>query len=126
MHFGNVLALGRRVSFRPIRSGLRVSFRPIRSSLAARIPERLDELCGPALGVVVLPVHLTWHGLREFDVSDTPGRLSLYTIVLSQGKRADIARFVHAGLLCHDWPQLRSLVSAEVRDVCAQRFGLAR
>jgi hypothetical protein len=97
-----------------------------RRGLAARIPERLDELRGPALGVVVLPTHLTWHGLREFDISDTHGRLRLYTIVLSQGKRKDIARFVHAGLLCHDWPELRSLISPEVRDTCARRFGLAQ
>jgi len=96
-----------------------------RRGLATRIPERLDELCGPALGVVVLPMHLTWQGLREFDVSDTDWRLRLYTIVLSQGKRTDIARFVHAGLLCHDWPQLSSLVSPAVRDTCARRFGLA-
>ena len=96
-----------------------------RRGLAARIPERLDELRGPAHGVVVLPTHLTWHGLREFDVSDTDWRLRLYTIVLSQGQRTDIARFVHAGLLAHDWPQLRSLISPEVRDACTRRLGLA-
>jgi hypothetical protein len=95
-----------------------------RRGTAARIPERLDDLRGPAQGVVVLPMHLTWHGLREFDISDTDWRLRLYTIVLSQGKRPDIARFVHAGLLCHDWPQLRSLVSPEVRQACARKFGL--
>src|SRR5436309_11812961 len=96
-----------------------------RRGLAARIPERLAELRGPALGVVVLPMHLTWHGLREFDVSDTPSRLRLYTIVLSKGKRTDIARFVHPGLLRRDWPQLRGLVAPEVRDACARRLGLA-
>jgi hypothetical protein len=95
-----------------------------RRGRAARIPERLDELRGPAQGVVVLPVHLTWHGLREFDVSDAPSRVRLYTIVLSQGERKDIARFLHPGLLCHDWPQLRSLVSPEVRDACARRLAL--
>ena len=91
---------------------------------AARIPERLDDLRGPELGTVVLHVHLTWHGLREFDVADDGPRLCLYTIVLSQGKRNDIARFVHPRLLLEDWPRLRTLVAPRVRDVCTRRFGL--
>ena len=48
---------------------------------------------------MVLPVHLTWCGLREFDVCDAPSRVRMYTIVLSQGERNDIARFLHPGLL---------------------------
>jgi hypothetical protein len=95
-----------------------------RRGRAARIPERLDELRGPAQGVVVLPVHLTWYGLREFDVSDAPSRVRMYTIVLSQGERNDIARFLHPRLLRQDWPQLRALVTREVRDACARRLAL--
>jgi hypothetical protein len=72
----------------------------------------------------MLPVHLSWCGLREFDVSDADGRLCLYTIVLSQGKRNDIARFVHPGHLRRDWSQLRGLVTPRVRDACARRLGL--
>lgn len=91
---------------------------------AGWIPERLDELRGPARGIVVLPVHLTWHGLREFDVSEAASRLRLYTIVLSQGQRADIARFLHPDLFRLDWPQLRGLLTRQVRDTCARRLGL--
>jgi hypothetical protein len=91
---------------------------------AARLPGRLDELRGPMVGIVVLPVHLTWHSLREFDVTSEPDRLCLYTIVLSQGKRNDIARFVHPGLLRQDWPQLRSLITPQVRDACVRKLGL--
>lgn len=98
---------------------------PLRRGAAARIPERLADLHGPAVGTVVLPVHLTWHGLREFDVSDRPGRLLLYTIVLSKGTRNDVARFVHPQLLREDWPRLRALIAPQVRDACARRFGLA-
>ena len=95
-----------------------------RRGQAARIPERLADLRGPARGVVVLPRHMTWHGLREFDVYDPPSRVALYTIVLSQGTRNDIARFLHPGLLRQDWPQLRGLVTREVRNACTRRFGL--
>jgi hypothetical protein len=94
-------------------------------SAAARIPERLADLHGPAVGTVVLPMHLTWHGLREFDVSDGDGRLLLYTIVLSKGTRGDMARFLHPDLLREDWPQLRTQIAPRVRDACARRFGLA-
>ena len=92
---------------------------------AARIPDRLADLRGPSVGTVVLPMHLTWHGLREFDVSDGDVRLLLYTIVLSKGSRRDVARFLHPDLLREDWPQLRTQIEPRVRDTCARRFGLA-
>ena len=91
---------------------------------AGRLPDRLEDLHGPWQGIVVLPVHLTWHGLREFDVADAAGRLLLYTIVLSQGKRNDIARFVHPRLLSEDWPELQALLTPRVRNACVRRFGL--
>ena len=95
-----------------------------RRGQAARIPQRLADLRGPTQGVVVLPRHLTWYGLREFDICDAPSRVALYTIVLSQGTRNDIARFLHPELLRQDWPQLRGLVTREVRNACARRLGL--
>lgn len=95
-----------------------------RRRVTSRIPQRLDDLRGPSLGIVVLPVHLTWHGLREFDVADPRHRLCLYSIVLSRGKRNDIARFLHPRLLHEDWPELRQLISPRVRDACVRRFGL--
>ena len=72
---------------------------PGRSGLAARLPASLADLHGPEQGVVVLPRHLAWPGLREFDVSDDRLRRSLYGIVLAQGRRNDMARFVNARLL---------------------------
>ena len=56
-----------------------------RDGLSGRLPDRLEDLRGPREGVVVLPVHLTWHGLREFDVSRDESRLVLYSILLGQG-----------------------------------------
>jgi hypothetical protein len=91
---------------------------------AARLPDRLDDLHGPWQGVVVLPVHLTWHGLREFDVALEKPRLLLYNIVLSQGRRNDLARFVNPRRLRDDWPQLRPLLSRPVRRACERKLGL--
>ena len=95
-----------------------------RRGLAAWIPERLDELRGPARGIVVLPVHLTWHGLREFDVAKDESRLVLYSILLGQGRRGDLARFVNAARLAEDWPDLAAVVSRRIRRACERRLGL--
>ena len=94
------------------------------TSQARRLPERLEDLHGPWQGVVVLPVHLTWHELREFDVALEKPRLLLYSIVLSQGRRNDLARFVNPRRLRDDWPQLRPLVSRPMRRACERKLGL--
>ncbi len=94
--------------------GLRTGF----TGHASRLPERLDDLHGPWEGVVVLPVHLTWYQLREFDVAKQRPRLLLYSIVISQGRRNDVARFLTAQRLREDWPQLRLLVSSRMRRAC--------
>ncbi len=91
---------------------------------ARRLPDRLEELHGPWQGVVVLPVHLTWHELREFDVARQKPRLLLYSIVISQGRRNDVARFLNAPRLREDWPQLRPRVSVRMRRALERKLGL--
>ncbi len=97
---------------------------PGRSGVAGRLPASLDELHGPEQGVVVLPRHLAWPGLREFDLSDDRLRRSLYGIVLTQGRRNDMARFVNARLLRADWPLLRISLDPKVRKSCERRLRL--
>jgi hypothetical protein len=94
------------------------------SGQAGRLPARIDDLHGPWQGVVVLPVHLTWYGLREFDVAAEKPRLQLYSIVLSQGRPGDMARLLNARRLAEDWPQLRVLVTRKVRRTCERKLGL--
>jgi hypothetical protein len=94
------------------------------SRQADQLPDRLDDLHGPWQGTVVLPVHMTWHGLREFDVGKEKPRLLLYSIVISQGRRNDLARFVNPRRLSDDWPQLRLLVSSKMRRACERKLGL--
>jgi len=98
--------------------------RPGRAARAGRLPASLDELHGPAQGVVVLPRHLAWPGLREFDLSDDQLRRSLYGIVITQGRRNDMARFVNARLLREDWPLLRDSLDPKVRRNCERRLRL--
>jgi hypothetical protein len=95
-----------------------------RSGLAGRLPQRLEELRGPAKGVVVLPRHLSWPGMREFDVTDDSTRRSMYGIVLTQGRRNDVARFLNARLLIEDWPLIRTSLDPKLRRWCERRFAL--
>jgi hypothetical protein len=91
---------------------------------AGRLPRRLEDFRGPGEGTVVLPVHLTWHGLREFDVSQEEPRLVLYSIVLSKGRRADLARFINGSRLRDDWPRLHTMLSRRLRSQCERTLGL--
>jgi len=87
-------------------------------AVTRRLPESLDDLHGPEQGVVVLPRHLCPPGLREFDVADDWHRRSLYGIVLTQGRRNDMARFVNARLLRQDWPVLCDSLDPKIRRGC--------
>lgn len=95
-----------------------------RVGLAGRLPQRLDELRGPAKGVIVLPRHLSWPGMREFDVTDDSIRRSMYGIVLTQGRRNEVARFLNARLLTEDWPLIRASLDPKLRRWCERRFAL--
>ncbi len=92
--------------------------------LAGRLPQRLEELHGPVKGVIVLPRHLSWPGMREFDVTDDSIRRSMYGIVLTQGRRNDVARFLNARLLIEDWPLIRASLDPKLRRWCERRFAL--
>jgi hypothetical protein len=96
--------------------------RPGRFGAAARLPAQISDLRGPARGVVMLPMHLSWPGMRECDVSDDPTRRSMYGMLLSQGKRKDIVRFVNAELLEADWAQIADSLEPKLRRLCEKQF----
>ena len=92
--------------------------------IARRLPHRLEELRGPSKGVIVLPRHLSWPGMREFDVTDDTIRRSMYGILLTQGRRNEVARFLNARLLMEDWPLIRTSLDPKLRRWCERRFSL--
>jgi hypothetical protein len=97
-----------------------------RRAHAVRLPERLEDLRGPAVGTIMLPKHLAWPGMRECDVTDDATRRSMYGIVLTQGRRNDVARFVNAGLLRQDWPVIKDALDPKLRGTCERRFSLGK
>lgn len=82
----------------------------------------LEDLSGPAAGTVELPLHLTWSGLRSFDIGDEKLLLGLYRIVLTNGLRDDLIGYLNAELLVRHWPRLRIAVGKPVRTCWEQRF----
>lgn len=99
---------------------------PSRFSTAAdRIPT-WEELGGPASGVVVLPNRLCWSGPADFDVTDPAERLTLYTLLMNCGQRADVAAYVNADLLRRDWPNVKRLTTRELTGVWEQQLSPLR
>jgi len=64
-------------------------------SYARRLPSSLEDLSGPAAGVIELPLHVAWSGRRVYDVGREDQRLVLYALLLAEAPREDIERFVH-------------------------------
>jgi hypothetical protein len=71
------------------------------------VPASLDELTGPASGVVELPVQLDWAPDTRYDLDDPDSRRSCYVKVLSEAStREELARYVDKDLLVETWPRL--------------------
>jgi hypothetical protein len=62
--------------------------------------------------------------MRECDVTDEGTRRNMYGIVLTQGQRNDVARFLNPQYLRQDWPQIRDVIDPKLRDYCERRFAL--
>lgn len=96
---------------------------PGRFGRSGRLPV-LADLRGPVRGVVLVPMHLSWPGMRECDVSDDRTRRGMYSMLLSQGQHNDIVRFVNADLLSQDWPLVASSLDPKLRRLCERQFAL--
>lgn len=78
------------------------------AGVEAKLPPDLDQLVGPADGVVELPLDLAWSGDRRFDLAD-PVQRYLYhmTVLTSAVTREHYTSWLNASLLCGDWGRLR-------------------
>ncbi|MGW7275036.1 hypothetical protein ACWGH5_31510 [Streptomyces sp. NPDC054864] len=93
-----------------------------REKFRLRLPESLDDLHGPAQGVVELPLHIAWSGMTSYDMSNPRQRMGLYRTVLHEGLREDLPRYLNHDLLLQLWPVLRTLVGRTVRTVWEEAF----
>ncbi len=89
---------------------------------ADELPDSLGDLFGPVEGVVTLPLHLAWSGLRTFDLGDEKLLLGMYRIVLLNGRHEDYTHYLDASLLVASWPVLRKMLGRGVRTAWESRF----
>ncbi|MEU6816094.1 hypothetical protein [Streptomyces sp. NPDC046860] len=93
-----------------------------REKFRRRLPESLDELHGPAQGVVDLPLHIAWSGMTSYDLGKPRQRMGLYRTVLHEGLHDDLPHYLNQDLLLQLWPDLRTLVGRTVRAVWEDAF----
>lgn len=93
-----------------------------REKFRHRLPESLDELHGPAHGVVDLPLHMAWSGMTSYDLGKPRQRMGLYRTVLHDGLHDDLPRYLNQDLLLQLWPALRTLVGCTLRSVWDDAF----
>lgn len=100
---------------------------PARTALRPSIvPDSLDDLRGPAEGIVELPVRLYWSaGSRRFDLS-SPHEAADYceSVLDAASSRSDLVRYLNAGLLVQVWPVLG--LSRAKRAAWEDRFPVLR
>ncbi|MEV7524186.1 hypothetical protein [Streptomyces sp. NPDC091371] len=93
-----------------------------REKFRRRLPKSLDELHGPAQGVVELPLHLAWSEMTSYDLGKPRQRMGLYRTVLHEGLHGDLPLYLNQDLLLQLWPVLRTLVGRTVRTVWEDAF----
>ncbi|MFD3457607.1 transcriptional regulator [Streptomyces sp. NPDC058691] len=93
-----------------------------REKFLRRLPASLDEFCGPARGIVGLPLHVAWSGMTSYDLEKPRQRMGLYRTVLHEGLHDDLPRYLNKDLLVQMWPVLRGLVGRTVRTVWEDAF----
>lgn len=81
------------------------------TSYGARKPyvvaDRLEDLCGPTAGTVMLPAHLDWSGNATYDLGKPARLATMYRTVLNEAGCADDLRaWLNARLLTQLWPTL--------------------
>ncbi|MFJ9343742.1 hypothetical protein ACIRP0_31335 [Streptomyces sp. NPDC101733] len=89
---------------------------------AGRLPASLEKLSGPAHGVVEVPLHVAWSGLRAYDLDRPRLRMGLYRTVLAEGGHEDLVTLLNHDLLVAQWPVLRTLISRHARTAWEDAF----
>lgn len=84
-------------------------------------PTRLDDLAGPAVGMVELPATIDWGPKRHYDLAEDADRQVVYEVVLQEAASSDeLGRYVNGTALVALWPRL--WLPRRVRDTWEERF----
>lgn len=85
------------------------------------VPDSLDDLHGPASGVITLPNRIYWQpGSRDFDV-EIPIRCQMaYQPILAEGTLDDIQQWINRDLLITHWQAI--FMPQRLRRMWQDRF----
>lgn len=86
------------------------------------IPHSLDDLHGPRVGIVELPIELCWSGVSSYDVQRFRQRVAMYELVMVQGLRDHYRQFLDADYLLDAWPFLHYRVAEGFVQAWEERF----
>jgi hypothetical protein len=92
----------------------------IQDVIPYEVPERLEDLRGPAEGVLTLPQHVYWGPKAECDLGDPEGVIKAYQAILREGARADQEELMNAGLLVRVWNEL--MLPVRCRNLWENKF----
>jgi hypothetical protein len=85
------------------------------------VPETLEDLHGPAEGVVNLPIWLDWGTHPTYDLSRRDHVIGMYHAVISEATDdADVNSWLNAGLLRAVWRELN--LGPRYRRLWEERF----
>ena len=71
------------------------------------VPHSLDDLTGPATGVVSLPAGLKPSPVNHYDLGDLDERISFYAHVIEEARSIrDLAELLNRDLLLQTWPYM--------------------
>ncbi|GIH97872.1 hypothetical protein ACFFMN_38300 [Planobispora siamensis] len=84
------------------------------------VPHSLEELAGPADGIVTLPGWLDWSPRRSYNLSDPAALRVMYEQVIQEGREQDLTAYLNADLLARVWPAL--ILPVRVRRLWESRF----
>lgn len=85
------------------------------------LPEALEELTGPATGVILLPLHIDWSERIALHMDDPAERRLMYQRVIREAARADdLRRYLNAAILRDIWHTL--YLPPQVRHLWEDRF----
>lgn len=76
----------------------------IQDVIPYKVPDRLEDLRGPAEGVLKLPQHVYWGPQADCDLSERV--IKTYQAILREAPRADQEALMNVAPLTQVWPHL--------------------
>lgn len=92
----------------------------IQDVIPYEVPERLEDLHGPAEGILTLPLRVYWGPKAECDLGEPEDVIKAYQAILREAVREDQEELLNAALLRRMWSQL--MLPVRCRNLWESKF----